>query len=323
MYASVGQTATLGIPAVWNQAILGLSPLPGRADPRFLGYWLESIKPAWSALFRSNTQDNLNAEVVGNAAFPGLSMEVQRATADYLDAETARIDALVQRRLLQVGLLGQRRASMLATAFSSAAHRTYRLKDLVAQRPCYGVLVPRFAESGTMFIRVNDLLALGGGLPEAQIERSQSEEYRRTIVHAGDVLLSVVGSVDKAAVVPTTAAGANVARAVCRLVPSKDVAPELLELWLQSQEYLDQAHVATSGDTAQPTLNMSDLASFRVDIPPPESRRTFLADLQSRLAKAEEVLAKAQAQIALLRERRQALITAAVTGRIEMPGVAA
>jgi type I restriction enzyme S subunit len=106
-------------------------------------------------------------------------------------------------------------------------------------------------------------------------------------------------------------------------VPSKDVAPELLELWLQSQEYLDQAHVATSGDTAQPTLNMSDLASFRVDIPPPESRRTFLADLQSRLAKAEEVLAKAQAQIALLRERRQALITAAVTGRIEMPGVAA
>ncbi|MEJ7633096.1 MAG: restriction endonuclease subunit S, partial [Rubrobacteraceae bacterium] len=66
MYASVGAVSVLDTEASWNQAILGMTPVPSLADRRFLVYWLLSLRPRLRELFRSNTQDNLNAEQVGN-----------------------------------------------------------------------------------------------------------------------------------------------------------------------------------------------------------------------------------------------------------------
>ena len=105
MYASVGEVAVLGTTASWNQAILGIQPLPERSDARFLGYWLEHLRPTLGALTRSNTQDNLNAEQVGNLPFPILPAAHQRAIADYLDTETARIDALIEKKRRMVELM--------------------------------------------------------------------------------------------------------------------------------------------------------------------------------------------------------------------------
>jgi len=70
MYASVGALAVTGTKATWNQAILGIEPRHDRADVRFIRYWLEHLRPQLTAVTRSNTQDNLNAEQVGNFPFP-------------------------------------------------------------------------------------------------------------------------------------------------------------------------------------------------------------------------------------------------------------
>jgi type I restriction enzyme S subunit len=185
-------------------------------------------------------------------------------------------------------------------------------------------LVPRFCESGVPFIRVNDLAGIAAGdIPRLTIEPEQSAEYRRTVVAAGDVLVSVVGSLDKVAVVPAHLAGANIARAVCRLVPRSGIDSQLLALWMQTREYLDQAFRETVGDTAQATLNMSDLARFDVHFPAPDLAEQFAARLASRLQPIERTSRSLSRQISLLHERRLALITAAVTGQIEIPGVAA
>jgi type I restriction enzyme S subunit len=140
------------------------------------------------------------------------------------------------------------------------------------------------------------------------------------LVEAGDVLVSVVGSVDKCAVVPPTLAGANVARAVARLRPSADLSPELLEAWMLTPSYLRQVALATGSDTAQPTLNMGDLANFRLHLP--ESRagmERLTAEIQERRAVADAALRAIDHQVALLHERRQALLTAAVTGKLQAP----
>jgi type I restriction enzyme, S subunit len=108
MYASVGAVGRLATRATWNQALLGIAPRFGLSDERFIRYWLEHLRPSLSALTRSNTQDNLNAEQVGNFPFPDMPLAEQRAIADYLDAETARIDALIAKKQQLIHLLEER-----------------------------------------------------------------------------------------------------------------------------------------------------------------------------------------------------------------------
>jgi type I restriction enzyme S subunit len=88
MYASLGTTAVLDTPAVTNQAILGLTPR-AETEREFLRYWLEALGPSLHAYSRSNTQDNLNAEVFGNLPFPGLPLPAQQRIAGFLDRETS------------------------------------------------------------------------------------------------------------------------------------------------------------------------------------------------------------------------------------------
>jgi len=90
IYASVGLVSELALPAVWNQAILGVIPSEGVLG-RYLAYALEALRPSLSLHMRSNTQNNLNADTVRNLALAIPSFDRQSRIADYLDAETARL----------------------------------------------------------------------------------------------------------------------------------------------------------------------------------------------------------------------------------------
>jgi len=104
MYASVGAVATLNIDAVWNQAILGMTPNHD-TDGRFVAYWLRHYGPQAVADARSATQANLNADQVANFPFPDWKIEEQRRIADFLDDRVARIDQIISARREQVDLV--------------------------------------------------------------------------------------------------------------------------------------------------------------------------------------------------------------------------
>ncbi|MBK8331963.1 MAG: hypothetical protein IPL07_06160 [Acidimicrobiaceae bacterium] len=99
---------------------------------------------------------------------------------------------------------------------------------------------------------------------------------------------------------------------------------QLLRWWFESEGFLDQAHLATAGDSAQPTLGLGDLKNFAINLP--LDRAQWLA-IEERLNRAwgklDAMRSVLTRQIELLVEHRQALITAAVTGHLEIPGVAA
>jgi type I restriction enzyme, S subunit len=285
--------------------------------PSYIAEMTKYSKGVWTSRLRIYPEDFLRLTTV----VPPI--QTQQLICDFLDAETARIDAFIAKKLRLVELIGGRHQTWLDQLFAQNSRR-YRLKHLLKQPPCYGVLVPSFTEDGVPFIRVNDITMLkdrSGAL--VQIDHAQSREYRRTVVRAGDVLLSVVGSIDKVAVVSSEVAGANVARAVARLVPAASVPPELLAQWLTTTQYIDQARLSTLSDTAQPTLNMGDLANFEVSFPKPEARETVLQRSRAELRRYRNTELLLLRQISLLQERRKALITAAVTGELEIPdGVA-
>ena len=83
---------------------------------------------------------------------------------------------------------------------------------------------------------------------------------------------------------------------------------------------MDMAKLATGGGTAQPTLNLGDLANFKVGLPEKtEEWPALLAELDEVCGRLDEIENTVNRQIDLLHERRQALITAAVIGQLDIP----
>lgn len=113
MYASLGKLTITGGPAVWNQAIVGLVPAGDRALTKYLAYWLELIRPYLASLARSTTQDNLNAEQVGDLPVRAVPLAEQAAMVDRLDEAFAALATTAAGLADQIGLLVERRQALI------------------------------------------------------------------------------------------------------------------------------------------------------------------------------------------------------------------
>ena len=298
-------------------------------EPRWLHY-LVSSSPVieWAVASSEGTKmPRTSWEKLRSMVIPDTpSLAHQQAIADYLDAETARIDALVEKKKQMVELLDERISSERSRAFDQCPGLP--LKTLLRAPMAYGVLVPRFVEDGVgiPMLRIVNLDSDGGiKLDEvAWIEDGLAKEYARTAVATGDLVLSVVGSMGRASIIPEEAEGWNLNRALARLQPKSEVLTRLLWHWTQSREFMDQALMSTGSGAAQPTLNLGDLAQFRVGLPRDEAAwQGLLMELDAFAEKLRGVRDRLLRQVNLLAERRQGLITSAVTGQHDIPGVAA
>ncbi|MFI2199712.1 restriction endonuclease subunit S [Streptomyces sp. NPDC020192] len=290
---------------------------------RFAAWALGSsaVSDQVSASTRGSTRSRINLEVAREICLPVPPVNEQRRIAEFLDAETARIDGLDASRSTQLEILTERERAMLDLSFREARSGTQtRLKYLFSVRPRYGVLVPIFTDDGVPFIRVNDLLDLKGRADGLRnIPSELSAQYARSIVQPGDLLMSVVGTLGRAAIAPASLAGANIARAVCSMRFMPDVDVQLVEAWLGTSSFHKQALVATSTDTAQPTLGMEDLGNFSLTWPSDSQERKHMVREIARIQDSMRRLSdKLERQRSVLVERRQALITAAVTGQIDV-----
>ncbi|MGW2255844.1 restriction endonuclease subunit S [Kitasatospora sp. NPDC001660] len=308
----------------FQNSIVRVRPRPLKATGRFLDYALQAALAAGeieTACFTA-TIPHFTADKVGAFLVPAPPVREQRAVADYLDRETARIDTLIEEQLRLIELLRERRNVVLSAAFSAGPSTdTTRVGRLLSARPSYGVLVPSYVDEteGVPFVRVGDILNLATERRLLAIAPEQSNEYSRTKISGGEVLLGVVGKMGQAAIAPRWLAGANVARAVAVLRCRDAAVAPLLCAWLGSNDFLRQAELATSGDSIQPTLGMKDLARFDINLP---THPHAAADLAGQMAKFDTLIAETERFIELVGERRSALITAAVTGQIDLQGVA-
>jgi len=118
---SSGSEAHLGKTAIVNESVASLRPVFANfvqrlragpnAEPRFVRYVLMSTRTGEEMAVLGNTTTglrNLNGTIIGATTFPGPPLAEQRAIADYLDVETARIDALIAKKQQLIHLLEER-----------------------------------------------------------------------------------------------------------------------------------------------------------------------------------------------------------------------
>jgi len=142
----------------------------------------------------------------------------------------------------------------------------------------YGVLVPGpDLVDGVPFVRLADIsLTNPPAKPAKHISPDVDALFERTRLEGGEILLGVVGSIGKLGVAPTSWRGANIARAICRVVPTPLVDKQFVIYLLQS-DFMQKRFKGDTRTLAQPTLNVGLIRSCPVPLPPLAEQRRIVA----------------------------------------------
>jgi len=345
---SIGKVAIvddLPGPAALNSHLLVIRPLRGAFTARFLFYVLTSrlFADFIDLEKRGTTFDGLTQESMGRFPMPLPPLATQRAIADHLDRETARIDALIAHRQRMAELVRERWDALIrrATRLGLNADRLVRQSGVpwIGEVPDGWRVLPlrRVGRlmAGTAF--PDDEQGRGDGpIPYFKVADFNHPENGEYLTAAENTVTPVVA---RALHSPLYPAGAVVfpkigaallsnrrrllAKASCTdqnvmgLVVGRGH-PRFYYYLLQS---FDFGRLRMPGPV--PLLNEADAASILVPVPPDEEQSAIVTHLDARAASVRHALGALEHQRSRLHERRAALITAAVTGELEKPEVAA
>lgn len=325
---------------------LRLTPVPG-AEPRFIAWALHSrpfLDQVELAKARA-AQPHLNAQDLASIRIPLPPIGAQIQIADFLDAETDRIDELIEKCRLAVELLGERFWSLVhrLTHAGSDPAGTLMHPELGEVNPDWTVAslgrVTRtatdgpfgssltsshYVEEGPRVIRLGNI---GRGEFRNEDEAFISlEHYQSLSAHAvkpGDLLIAGLGDPDssapagRACLVPEDF-GFGIVKADCyRLRLTDAVRHDYMAWFLSAPQNINLVGVIARGAT-RPRMNLSLLSEIPVLIPPLESQSAIVDMIEHARGVRKRLIGSIQDEIDLLVERRQALITAAVTGNLDL-----
>lgn len=138
---------------------------------------------------------------------------------------------------------------------------------MVKRKICYGIVQPgQSVTDGIPVIKVNNLISGLKSLSELDTTTRENEaKYIRTRLHGGELIISVVGTIGKTAIVPKSFAGCNLVRATALI----DIEDALLSKWVKyyidspyGQSYIEQ----NLNTTVQPTLNIKSLEKMSIPL---------------------------------------------------------
>lgn len=268
---------------------------------------------------------------------PVPSTEEQTAIANFLDRETAKIDTLITKQQELIKLLQEKRQAVISHAVTKGLnpdapmkdsgvewlgevpehwelpkliHRTSKIGDGLHSTPQY--------EDGTGYYFVNGNNLVDGSIMLGPTAKEvPEEEYKKHYIHLGSnsVLLSINGTIGNVArynaeqvILGKSAAYMNCANALL---------PEYLMCYLQTSQLFHYYDLEVTGTTIF-NLSLNSIRQMKVCVPPKHEQKEIELYCIKQKKKYEVLINKANQSITLLQERRNALISSAVTGKIDV-----
>jgi type I restriction enzyme S subunit len=329
--------------ALLNQRMCCLRPRGG-TDSGFIAYLLPLPLRIINDLTYSTTVKHLSSGDVLKVRLGAPPEPEQRAIAAFLDRETARIDALVAKKERLIELLQEQRTALITRAVTKGLDPTVPLKDSGVEwlgeipahwevkpiralaKPGYKTFTdgdwiesPYIRDEGIRLIQTGNV---GIGEYKEQGFRYIDEEtfraFRCTEVLPGDVLICrLADPVGRACLAPNLGCRMITSVDVCILKPATDVHAAFVVYALTGSEYLAWLSGICRGGTRD-RVSRSMLGAIRVQKPPLSEQRAIAAFLDRETARIDALVAKVREAIERLKELRTALISAAVTGKIDV-----
>ncbi len=346
-----GMVAQLAIQTTCNQSMAAIVP-DERVSARYVFWLLDAQYEVIRNLAGGEQRDGLNLEILGGLPVLLPPLDEQRAIATFLDRETERIDALVAKKRRLIERLQEYRTALITRTVTRGlppdAARAAGLDPSPRLNPS-GVEwlsdVPEHWEvqrlracsviqTGPFGSQLHADEYISGGIPiinpanivkgrvvpddDATITPTKANELSRHAFKEGDLAFGRRGEMARVALVSPSDLPALCGTGCLRVDPSRQrVEPSFLLLALGLGALRDWLELVAVGSTLA-NLNEQIVGRIPVALPPPSEQRAIAAFLSDETARIDGLTAEVETAIERLQEYRSALITAAVTGKIDV-----
>ena len=339
--ATIGKLGLLQFPATVNQACCVFA---GESSivPVFMFYWFFGLRQQILSLATGGGQPNVSQDILRTIRVACPEKSEQTAIAAFLDCETAKIDELVaeQRRLIE--LLKEKRQAVISHAVTKGLNPNAPMKPSGIQwlgdvpehwemRRLGGICsdindinheMPAAVEEGVLFLSAKDLLNDGTLNFTEDVKLISEEDYERLSRKIrpvrGDIIYSRIGAALGKARLVETDIKFNVSYSCCVVRVRPEIAcRHFVRFLLDGEMILTEARMRTKG-IGVPDLGLGEIARFPIPLPPLVEQEKIVEFLNHETMLLTELLCEAEQAVQLLQERRTAIISAAVTGKIDV-----
>jgi type I restriction enzyme S subunit len=333
---SVGKPCVTDIPACIHDGFVYFPHLPKKTQ-RYL-YWIFECGDCFSGLGKLGTQLNLNTDTVGSITIPLPPPALQVEISDYLDRETPGIDALIEKKRRLLKLLEEKRVAVITHAVTKGldlkapmkdsgidwfgkipAHwELKRLKYFSVVYDCKHV-TPTYIDDGFPLVSTTEVKPFSLAFSAA---RQVGEDDFLNMTEGGrlptrnDIIYSRNVSVGSAARVADEVSFC-MGQDLCLIRPAHQVRSEFFEFSLNSNAVLGQIDSLTVGATFK-RINVERIRNYWIPLPPDDEQHRIILYLKNNIAHLRRVTTAVEMAIQRLLEYRSALITNAVTGKIDV-----
>ena len=314
-----------------------------RPNPHLLPYWLSmftrssAARPYFYLYSKQSTNlASISSSNVMSCLLPLPPTGEQRQILSFLSHETARIDALVEEQQCLIELLKEKRQAVISHAVTKGLDPDVPMKgsgvEWLGEVPAHwevsrlgwvsrvdsGHPFPAelFGFDGIPVIRMSDMK--DGDVSDASIKRVPVESVPdRAFAKIGDLLIGLSGSISNHAVIKDCDLPCAINQRVGVIRGSQGA--DFLRYYIQSTSFLEQTAAELEETTIQ-NISMGQVRSCKVAWPSRDERNHIATFLDHETARIDALMQEGESVINLLQERRSALISAAVTGKIDVRG---
>lgn len=332
-----GMAARLEMSSTFNQSMAAIVPDPHIADYRYVQLWLGANYQSIRNMAGGDLRDGLNLQHIGAIQIPLPPRHDQSAIADFLDRETAEIDAFIADQEELIGLLAERRAATISHAVTKGLDPTAPRKDSgiewLGRVPAAwsvrrlswlfgligsGTTPPRDAaqyyEGDVPWVTTGELRESIIMSTKQYINSDALRDLSALRVYPkGSLLIAMYGATVGRLGILGIAATTN--QACCAFAFPREVDSKYVYYVFQAAK----AHLLVIADGGgQPNINQDKLRQLRIPYPFLFDQGLIVEHLDHETIELDAAISDAREAIALSRERRAALISAAVTGKIDV-----
>jgi type I restriction enzyme, S subunit len=317
-----------------------------KACPAFAYYWTLTggyrSQVQMTCTGTSSSMQNLGQDQFRGYDFPKPPLPEQTAIAAFLDRETGKIDALVAEQEKLIALLKEKRQAVISHAVTKGLDPTAPMKDsgiewlgevpahwavsrlrYVSPEITVGIVVEPskyYCDEGVPALR--SLNVNPGRINQdslVYISNESNELLSKSKLRAGDLVAIRSGQPGTTAVVPIELDGCNCIDLIIIRKPLDGC--EKFLCWYLASDTACLQFTEGSGGAIQQHFNIGTAMNLVIPFPSEQEQSAIAAFLDTETAKLDALTAEAGRAISLLKERRSALISAAVTGKIDVRGL--
>lgn len=287
--------------------------------------------------------ESFNFENWKSMQFSLPSRDEQAKIVEFLDHETTKIDTLIDKQQQLIKLLKEKRQAVISHAVTKGLNPDAPMKDSGAEwlgevpehwdvkkaKYLFDFVTSGsrgwaeyYADSGSLFFRIANLTrdTVEPKLSSIQyVQPPKGAEGERSKIRLNDLLISITADLGSVCVANESIANGYVSQHVALCRPNNQLVKS--SRWLAYFVLSDTAKEQLLGSGYGGTkvqLSLEDIRELVIAFPPQEEQLQIDAYIDTKLSQFENLMQKAYMQVDLLQERRTALISAAVTGKIDV-----